>query len=248
MHDRALEELWERAPHATARFDPALVAELPEPARRYLLHTFAPGAPLATAARLTMHGELRLKQVWYPFEAEQVLSWERGFVWHARAKVKGMPVSGFDRLIDGEGTMRWRLLGVIPFIRAGGPDVARSAAGRMHAEAIWIPAVLFGDDVQWLDGDAAHGSVMIRAHGELTQLVFDLASDGAVDTVSLARWGDIGTGAFHYETFGGRCSDERTFQGVTLPTRYRLGWYFGSERFEPEGEFIRIELDDVTYR
>ena len=106
MHDRNLEALWDEAPKTTATFDPAMVDPLPEPARRYLLHTFAPGAPLASAARLDMHGEIRLQGVWYPFEAEQVLSWERGFVWHARAKVKGLPVSGFDRLIDGEGAMR----------------------------------------------------------------------------------------------------------------------------------------------
>jgi hypothetical protein len=156
MHDKTLEALWEEAPRTTARFDPAMVSELPAPAQRYLLHTFAPGAPLASAARLAMHGELRLKGVWHPFEAEQVLSWDRGFVWRAHAKLKGLPVSGYDRLIDGEGAMRWRFLGIIPFMRADGPDITRSAAGRMHAEAIWFPAVLLGEDVQWLDGDLGY--------------------------------------------------------------------------------------------
>jgi hypothetical protein len=248
MHDKTLEALWEEAPRTTARFDPAMVSELPAPAQRYLLHTFAPGAPLASAARLAMHGELRLKGVWHPFEAEQVLSWDRGFVWRAHAKLKGLPVSGYDRLIDGEGAMRWRFLGIIPFMRADGPDITRSAAGRMHAEAIWFPAVLLGEDVQWLDGDPTHGSVVIRAHGELTQLALDLDEQGALRAVRFARWGEIDTGVYHYETFGGTCEEERSFEGVTIPKRYRLGWFFGSQRFESEGEFIRFEIDELSYR
>ena len=33
-------------------------------------------------------------------------------------------------------------LGLVPIIRAAGPDVARSAAGRAAAEAVWVPTAL----------------------------------------------------------------------------------------------------------
>lgn len=31
-------------------------------------------------------------------------------------------------------------------------------------------------------------------------------------------------------------------------TRLRVGWYFDSERFEPEGEFFRAPIDEAIYR
>jgi hypothetical protein len=28
----------------------------------------------------------------------------------------------------------------------------------------------------------------------------------------------------------------------------RIGWYFGSDRFDTEGEFFRITIDDAMFR
>jgi len=41
---------------------------------------------------------------------------------------------------------------------------------------------------------------------------------------------------------------ERSFGGYTLPTRLRAGWHFGTERFESEGEFFRVTIDDAVFR
>jgi len=248
MRDHVLEDLWQTAPRTTARFDPAMVERHPPAARRYLLHALAPGAPLATAMRIDMHGELKLGDAWQAFSAEQVLRWDRGFVWRAKTRIKGLPVSGSDRLVDGEGVMRWKMLGLVLVMAAEGPDVARSAAGRLHAESVWMPAVMLGDDTVWGGGDDLHPHAVIRAHGELSELELGLAPDGALTGFKLARWGKVDDAPFHYEDFGGSASEERTFDGVTLPTAYRVGWYYGSERFESEGEFIRVHLDGVVYR
>jgi hypothetical protein len=246
-HDPDLEELWRTAPETTEWFDPARVAGLPEAARRYLRHALAPGAPLAMTVRLTMHGTIKLGTTWRPFDAEQVLRWDRGFVWSARARVSGLPVSGFDRLLDGEGAMRWRLLGLFPVLKADGAEIARAAAGRMHAEAMWMPAVFLGPDVRWTEaGSTPHAS--IRAHGEPSELDVEVDASGAVRGVSLPRWGAPNTGAFGYHPFGGTADDERTVDGITIPTRHRVGWHYGTERFEPEGEFFRCTLDEIQFR
>jgi hypothetical protein len=62
-----------------------------------------------------------------------------------------------------------------------------------------------------------------------------------------ARWGNPDGGLFRYENFGGVMEAEAAFQGYTIPTRMRMGWYFGTDRFEREGEFIRIVIDDAHY-
>ncbi len=48
--------------------------------------------------------------------------------------------------------------------------------------------------------------------------------------------------------FGGVAEEERRFGGYTIPTRLRVGWYVGTDRFEPAGEFFRVTIDDAAYR
>jgi hypothetical protein len=38
------------------------------------------------------------------------------------------------------------------------------------------------------------------------------------------------------------------FGEYTIPTRLRLGWFFGSDRFESEGEFFRCSINNAIYR
>jgi hypothetical protein len=71
-------------PAEPGRFDPAELAELAAPVRRHLAQAIAPGTALATSARLTMRGQIKVGR-WLPFRARQVLDPHRGFVWTARA-------------------------------------------------------------------------------------------------------------------------------------------------------------------
>ncbi|MCB9677586.1 MAG: hypothetical protein H6737_20940 [Alphaproteobacteria bacterium] len=195
-----------------------------------------------------MTGQIKLDSGWAGFDAEQVIRWDRGFVWAARARVNGLPVTGFDRLVDGEGQMKWRLFGLFPVMRADGDQIARAAAGRMHAEAIWLPAALLGSEVRWWEADRSHPHACIRAHGEASDLELEIDADGALRACSLPRWGDLSSGGFQYHPFGGTCSDERTVDGITIPTRHRVGWHYGTSRFESEGEFFRCTLDAIRFR
>jgi uncharacterized protein DUF6544 len=78
---QSLEELWESAAtiRPTQRFSSAELSALPDAAQRYLTHAIAPGRALASAVRLKMHGEIKLKG-WHPFSAEQVIYWGRGMI------------------------------------------------------------------------------------------------------------------------------------------------------------------------
>lgn len=259
MRGSGLQALWDAAPSSTRRFDPRTIDTLPLEAARFILHAIAPGARLPHAVHLRMHGEIRLDGRWAPFEAEQVIHWTRGFVWRARARVKGLPVTGFDRLVDGEGEMRWRLLGLIPVMRERGPDIARSAAGRVNAEAMWLPSVWLEEGVRFaVAGD--HLAVDLAAHGEASHILLGLDARGGVVSFRYERWGNPDKTTFRLESFGGLVEAERTIDGLTFPSRLRLGWYFSEEdarprpegamptRFEREGEFFRVEIDDLEYR
>jgi hypothetical protein len=132
---------WERLSRGQpdpGRFDPVMAAGLPEPACRWLTHAIVPGTPLARAVIVEMEGHIRLGR-WLPFRAVQLHAPPDGYVWAARARLGPLRISGFHRFADGTGEMRWRLLGRIPVVNATGPDLGRSAAGRVALDAMLIP-------------------------------------------------------------------------------------------------------------
>ena len=160
-------ELVSAQPTQPPVFSAEMVADLPEPARRYFLYTIEPGTPLATVARISMAGRFgmgdRSNPNYLGFEATQVLAVPAGFVWKMRARRGLMRLSGSD-------SQRWTrfwLMGLLPIARLGGdPDHARSAFGRYVAEAVfWTPAALLpGPGVTWerLDADQARVTVEHR--------------------------------------------------------------------------------------
>jgi hypothetical protein len=242
-----LEELWGSTPPPGAPLGHDALARVPPAARRYLMHAVAPGAPRATAVRLRMHGEIRLAG-WAPFRAEEVLRRDRGLFWRSVVRMRGLPVRGFDRLVDGQAHMRWRLLGLVPLLTATGPDVARSAAGRWAAELVWLPSALGGEDVTWRAVGAARVRAELRLGGEPQALELSLGDDGAVRRVGLDRWGNPGGGPFRLHPFGAVVEAERTFGDYTIPSRLRVGWQLGPSRGTDDGEFFRVTIDEASYR
>lgn len=242
----SLDELWNSVRPGSCAFDPDRLSGLPEEARSYLGHAIDAGTPLASAVRLSMHGEIRLKR-WYPFTAEQVISWNQGMIWQAAVKLFGMPILGSDVFLHGQGRMCWKLFGLLPVADESGPVVTRSMAGRMNLESIWLPSVLCGEGVTWsADGERLHAG--FTAHGERAEIDCMVDADGRLESVCMPRWGNPGGGAFHEAPCGALVEEEGEFAGYTIPTRLRVGWHFGRDRFERDGEFIRINIDDALFR
>lgn len=243
----ALDELWESTPPCERVFAPGQLGGLPDPAQRYLEHTIGSGTRLASAVRLRMHGEIKLKH-WFPFSAEQVIRSDGAMVWRARVQMYGLPIRGCDQLVDGQGEMRWKLFGLIPLVSAAGPDITRSAAGRVAAESVWLPSRLCHDDVSWTAQDSSHARASFTVLDEQVEIALTVEDPGGLQSLTLERWGNPAGGAFGYADFGGVVEDEGTFGGYTIPTRLRIGWHFGGAGFDSRGEFFRVTIDDVRYR
>jgi hypothetical protein len=220
-------------------FEPAELDGLPEPVRRHLQRSIAPGTPVARAARLEMRGQIRIGR-WLPFRARELLAPQRGFVW--RARVAGV-VSGEDRFVGGAGAMRWKLAGIVPLVRADGPDVSRSAAGRAGGESLWLPtAVLPRFGVLW--STTADDRITARFDVDGTPIEMEYGLDGAGRTASFVyqRWGDPDrTGTWAWHPCGGEITAHRSFGGLTIPTAGQLGWHYGTDRW-PDGAFFRYEI------
>ncbi len=227
-------------------FDAALVAGLPVAARRWLTHAIAPGTPLWPAVVLTMRGEIRLGS-WRPFTATQVLAPPRGFIWAATARFHGLPVTGFDRYSCGSGQMNWRLGGLVPVMTATGPDVTRSAAGRLAGEMALAPTTFRG--ATWTPGvDDDHAVATWRIDDDQDERAeFTVGADGRLLGVVMQRWGNPGGAPFGRYPFGVDIEAERTFAGVTIGSQLRAGWWWGTER-QAEGEFFRATITGAEFR
>lgn len=230
--------------HPTA-FDPAMLAGLPEPARRYLTHAIASGTPLWQTVEISMVGHIKIG-AWRPFTATQVVAPGRCYIWAANARLFGIPVIGYDRLSGGTGEMRWRLLDLLPVVSTDGPDMTRSAAGRLASEITLIPTAFGG--ATWTGGDSPDTAVASWSTGEQQERVaLHVGPNGQLRDVLMQRWGNPDGSPFGRYPFGVTVDAERSDAGVTLPASVRAGWWRGTGR-QDAGEFFRARIIKVTFR
>ncbi len=240
-HDWA--QLGAATAHA-AQFDPSMVADLPEPAQRYLTHSIAAGTPLWKSVQVSMVGQIKLGS-WHPFTAGQVIAPGRGYIWAARTRLFGVPVVGYDRLSAGTAEMRWRLLDVLPVITARGSDTACSAAGRLASEIVMIPTGF--PSALW---SATGPDTAVAVWGtavEEQRVELNLGPGGQLQDLLIQRWGNPDGRPFGRYPFGVTVEDERTDGGITTPAAVRAGWWHGTER-QRDGEFFRAQITRVTFR
>ncbi len=225
-----------------ARFDPQMVAGLPEPARRYFRHVIDDGAPLGRAVELEMRGTIGLGDKadprYRPMRARQLLVPPHGLVW----QVEAGGLSGSDGITPATSWTRFWLFRLAPVVHVSGHDHHRSAFGRLIAEAaFWSPASLLpGDHVHWaaVDDETARATVRFGDQEQAVDITVD--DDGAPRSVRIERWSNANPdGVFRLQPFGGRLSEYRAFDGYRLPTRVEGGNHFGTDAYFP---FYKVEV------
>ena len=235
---------WGRPPAGT--FDPHLVEDLPEPARRWLTHSIALGTPLWRGVLLEMHGRIRMGG-WRTFRAVQIDALPRGYIWAARARIGLLPFGGYDRYLDGEAEIRWSLFGRVPVETVSGADLARAAAGRAVFDAIFVPTACVGPDVTWHEGSTPDSAIAEWRVGDLVlRPEITVASDGSLVSVVMQRWSRPKGKKWKDLPYGGFVGNENDFDGVLIPTTMRTGYYFGTERWA-KGESYRATITSATF-
>jgi len=220
-------------------------ARLPEPARRWLAHALDPGASPAASVELAMHGEIFLGR-WRRFRARQVIAPGLGFVWAAVVGRFPMRITGHDRYANGDGDMRWRMLGTITVMSASGADVTRSAAGRLAGESVLCPSALAAPGVAWRAVDDRRATAVVVVDGLATDVTVTVDDDGRLLEVTFPRWGDPDGDGFRQRVFRVACDAERRFGAHTIASRLRAGW--GDDDGWAGEEFFRAEIDEAVFR
>jgi hypothetical protein len=232
-------------------YDPAMVADLPEPARRYFAHAIAPGTRLSLRAVVAMEGEFLLgtgpKARSLPMTAREVIAPPVGFVWMPRIGRFPLVLRGADGYFRGAAWVRFWLAGVFPLVRrAGGADLGRSAAARAVMEAIWVPASLLpvnGGRWKAVGPDAA--AVTLETANGPIRVELRLSAEGRVLSVTTRRWTDANPGrVFAEQPFGGTMIEEAVFGGYTVPGRVEIGNMFETPDWAP---FFRARVTAIDW-
>ena len=229
-------------------FSADMVADLPEPAQRFLTFAIREGTPLYTVAYLEMNGQFGLGDKttpkYIPMSAKQILAAPEGFVWEMKSTEGTPSISGSD---SATWTRFW-LAGLLPVARAGGTnDHLRSAFGRYVAEAIfWTPAaVLPGEGITW-DAPSTNVARLTMRKGALAQSVdITVDPDGRPRKVVMERWTNANKRKkYQLQPFGGYLSNFQEFEGFVLPLHVEAGNHFGTEEYFP---FFFADVSQITF-
>ena len=230
-----------------AVYDPAMVDGLPEPAQRFFNFTIQPGTPLHPVVEIEMEGELSLgtreRPNYRPMRARQLLAAPHGFIWSLRWN----GVRGSDGALPDRSWTRFWLLGLLPVVRASGPDHQRSSFGRLIADStFWAPAsMLPGRYVSWqtLGENSARA---VAQYGDLEQAIdLHVAETGQPERIVFQRWSNANPERRHHlQPFGGDFSDFESFEGYRLPTTVVAGNHYGSDDYFP---FFKARVTRVRF-
>ncbi len=228
------------------RFDPSTLDGLPGPARRFLAAAIPAGSPLHRRVELHMTGRIKLG-IWFPFTARQILVAGRGFVWQPVVGGRLVRFVGADALGPDGARMRFRLHDRITVVDASGPDVDRSAAGRLAAETVaWLPQVLTPQaGAQWRPLDDRRATVILDGPDGPTEVDVTVDADGAITELSLQRWNDSAKPPA-FTAFGGMVTRTFDADGVRIAGEGTVGWNRGAPD-QDDSVFFHYQITDARF-
>jgi hypothetical protein len=222
-----------------------MLADLPEPVRRYLRYTGVVGKPFPGIIRLRQTGQMRLGpgQPWVPLDAEEHYSVQPpGFVWAGTARLGPLPVArARDMYAEGTGRMLVKVASLWPVADASGEQMDQAAMMRYLSEMIWFPAAFLAGNISFEPVDDFSARVTLTDHGRTAAgtLFFDL--EGRVSDFVAERYRTAD--ASSPETWSTPVTGYGEFEGLRLPARGKAIWKL------PGGdlEYIDVTVTDLHY-
>jgi uncharacterized protein DUF6544 len=222
------------------------MASLPEPVRRYLRVTHAAGQPRVQNYRIRFTGRIRsaADARWMPFEAEQQsFADEPTRLFLMRARMFGVPVQAFHRLIGGHATMRVVVAGAVPMVDARGDEMDRAETVTLFNDmCLLAPGTLVGPEITWepVDASQVRARFSHRGHTIGATLFFD--TDGRlVNFESDDRSRSLPDGTLTNARFSTPVRDYRDFGPLHLAGYGEARWRLPAGEFT-YGEFTMIDV------
>lgn len=241
-------------PSTTEAFSAAMVEGLPDPARRYLERSIAPGTPIPHRLELDFTGYIQFGVNAKPRPLggrDSVVVPGRGYLWLESFVLSGLSRKGVLYYLDSEGEVCWSIAGLVAdkAKRGEGANTTKAMRTRIMTHLLWTPwAFLPSRGARWEAIDDGSAKVFLNLDGTELEMTFHVEADGRLEKAIYPRWGAKTTdGSYAFFPFGLLPRGEAKFGGFTLPTPLDLVWCYGMpDRESPL--LYRYELKRAEFR
>ena len=217
-----------------------MLAELPEPAQRYLNYTSVVGKPWIDTVYLKQTGRFRqgADRPWMPLTAEEWYTTNPpSLLWKARFKMAGLPLlSAKDRYEAGHGHMFGKVAGLFTVFDMRGPELDQGTMIRYLNEIMWFPTAFLGDNIAWQSVDDHSADTIFTDGGKSVSGRWFFDDEGRITNFRTKRYREIG-GDFSLDEWSTPIIDYGSRAGLNLPVRGQAVWHL------PEGDLVYADLE-----
>jgi hypothetical protein len=218
---------------------------LPAPIQRYLAYAQVVGKEPVRTVHLKQIGDMRQQpgEKWIPLVAEQYFTTTpHAFLWHGT--MRPFPffwMTGTDRFSGGHGTMRIKLLSMIPMPLARGPKMDQGELQRYLGEIIWFPTAWLSNDIAWQAIDDHSAQATLHEPGITGSIVLHVNEQGQLTLVTAQRhMGKEGI----LTPWSIQLDEYREVGGMLIPTVFEVTWHPATGDFTWfRGQIIEIEYN-----
>lgn len=230
-------------------YDPALVADLPEPVRRYFAFVFAGPVPTHTVVRVEAEGEFRrpLTRDFNATTAEQVIAiGTPALVFSATTPVlPGVWARAYDYFADGEMEMKAKILSTLTVMdEAPTPALNATSLRRWLLESALYPqALLPGGPVAWEAVDEMSARAVATAGGLTATMIAHFNDEGRLTHMSAETDGDLTT-PYHGSGEHVSRADYQRIGNQMIPMRFTISRAADGELYPFwDGRITSIEFE-----
>ncbi|AKA34287.1 DUF6544 family protein [Flagellimonas lutaonensis] len=220
------------------------LATIPEPVRNYLNYVGVVGKPKLQNVKIVFEGEMRDRgKAWFKFTSEQYNFFDDPTrLFFMKAKVLGLPTTGYHRYTKDGAGMMIKLLSLFPVAKVDGPAMFPTETVTFFNDlCLFAPVALIDDRIQWETMDKQTVKTMFTVNGTTISAMLYFNEKGQlVNFVSDDR---ISVDEMKTYPFSTPTGNYQNINGYNLPTYGEAVWHY------PDGEFVygKFNLKSIEY-
>ena len=221
---------------------------LPSVVQQYIRYTGSLNKPKIESFQVEFKGRIRKeeKSGWMQFTSEQhnfVKAAKRFFF--MKAIMKGLPVAGYHRYINGDASMDIRLFSIFRVQYQDGPQIdTAETVTLLNDMCCMAPATLIDKRIKWEQADSGKVKAVFTNNGiSVTAWLYFNDKGELVNFTSEDRYADMGDGTMKRLRWSTPLGKYKMINGYMLPTFAKTIYAY------PEGDFCYGEFEtvNVTY-
>lgn len=222
-----------------------MIQHLPTLVQRWLRSSGVVGKELTYNLRLKQTSKMRTapSQPWMELEAEQYFSVEEpAFIWQVHTRMKGMPVNGRDKYMDGKGSMVITASGLIRVVDAAGAEIDQGSMLRYMGEMCWFPSAALSRYISWEEIDNNHARMTMTYKGLKAQGVCTIDDKGRLLRFDAKRYMGNGKEATLNDWYA-ECLEWKEMDGIVIPVKGTVNWKLKEGPFD----YYHYTITDLEY-